>query len=310
MELRQLRAVLAIAETGSVTKAADLLHVVQPAISRQIRLLESELGKPIFVRNHSGMQLTEEGKVLVQHARRAILALDQASAEIRPAQDVVSGLVTVGLLPSICDVVAGALLTAVQREYPHIRLRFSAGYAGQLQEWLDQGVTDIGIFYDPQLREGHESTPLLSEPFYLVGRPGGTLRLEGPQPLSVLADLPLILPSSAHSVRGILEHACVVDKIPLNVAAEADDFFLLRALVAAGAGYSVLAGIAIAEGLRAGQLVAAPLGVPPIKRRLSLALSGARRTSRPVRCVSTILYDRVQALVQSGVWPGAQAIPL
>ena len=94
MELRQLRAVLAIAQTGSVTKAAELLHVVQPAISRQLRQIEQDLGKPLFQRVHNGMEPTPEGLLLIDHARRALLSLDQAVAEIKPSRGEVAGLVS------------------------------------------------------------------------------------------------------------------------------------------------------------------------------------------------------------------------
>lgn len=309
MELRQLRAILAIAQTGSVTKASDLLHVVQPAISRQLRLLEEELGKPLFVRTRNGMEPTEDGRLLVEGARRALLALDQAVAEIKPTRGVVGGLVTVGFLPSVCDLIAGDLLADVRRAYPHIRLRLTTGYPGQLQRWIEEGSTDLAIYYNPREDSAVDIQPLLDEPLYLVWNkdllpsPG-----EGPQPLSVLADLPLIVPSSSHTVRGVLEHACAVENIPLNIVAEADATQLTKTLLLAGAGYTILAGVAVADPALRERVQSVPVGDPLLQRRITLTSSTARRGSAPVRCVKSMLLGLVRRVVEVGAWPGAHLV--
>ena len=108
MDVRQLAALVAVAETGSVTRAAEVLHLVQPAVSRQIKLLEDELGAPLFERTRHGMALTDDGRILLQHARRALSELERARAEIRPASGELRGLVTLGLSPSIAEPIGEA----------------------------------------------------------------------------------------------------------------------------------------------------------------------------------------------------------
>src|ERR1700751_4496540 len=100
MDLRQLTALVTVAEVGSVTKAAELLHLVQPAVTRQIRSLEQELGVPLFERTRQGMHLTDAGAVMVDRARRALRELGRARAEIQPTPGVIAGSVSVGLLES------------------------------------------------------------------------------------------------------------------------------------------------------------------------------------------------------------------
>ncbi|MFJ5483640.1 LysR family transcriptional regulator [Pectobacterium actinidiae] len=311
MELRQLRALLAIAETGSVTKASNLLHVVQPAISRQVRLLEQELGKSLFVRTRSGMEATEEGKLLIESARRALLALDQAVAEIKPSRGTIAGLVSVGFLPSVCDLIAGDLLADVRRAYPHIRLRLTTGYPGQLQNLLEGGMLDLAIYYDPKDHPAVDTSALLDEPLFLVWNnellPHSW---DGPQPLSVLGNLPLILPSSSHSVRGVIEHACVIENVPLNIVAEADATQLTKTLVLAGAGHTVLAGVAIADPALRDKVHSVPIGDPLLQRRITLTASSPRRKSAPVQCVSSILRSLVRRVVTDGAWPGARLVEL
>ncbi|SDV47369.1 LysR family transcriptional regulator [Chitinasiproducens palmae] len=305
MELRQLRAVLAIADTGSVTKAAEQLHVVQPAISRQLRIIEGELGTALFVRASNGMALTEEGRAFVNHARKALSELDQAVTDIRPAKGVVSGLVSVGMLPSVSDHIAGMLLAEVQRLYPLVRLRLSCGYAGELQEWVQDGTVDLAVLYDAKANAAIEAMPLLDEPLYLVC--SNTLPLPKGErvPLDALRNLPLILPSGRHSVRGILEDACAVAGIALDVIAEADATQLTKALLLSGAGYTVLAGIAIADSKLKGQVSSVPLGIPPLRRRVTLCSGVVRRELEPVRRVREVVQTIVHRLTLCGEWPGA-----
>jgi DNA-binding transcriptional LysR family regulator len=100
VDVRQLKALVTVVETGSVTRAAELLHLVQPAVTRQIRALEHELGVPLFERTRQGMRPTEAGVSLAERARRALTELDRARAELAPAPGMVTGLVSVGLLES------------------------------------------------------------------------------------------------------------------------------------------------------------------------------------------------------------------
>ena len=118
MDFKQLRAFLTVAETGNVTRAAELLNLVQPAVSRQLRLLEEDVGAELFERERHGMVLTEAGQALVGYARRAMLELDRARAEIGGAANGIGGLVTVGLLPSTCELLSSPLVRAVAAQLP------------------------------------------------------------------------------------------------------------------------------------------------------------------------------------------------
>lgn len=105
---------LAVAETGSATKAAEMLRIVQPAVSRHIRLLEEEFGVELFGRERHGMVLTEAGKTLAEYGRRALQELDRARAEIKPASGTITGTASLGLLPSTCELLAPELVAAIK----------------------------------------------------------------------------------------------------------------------------------------------------------------------------------------------------
>lgn len=137
MDVKQLKALVTVAEAGSVTRAAELPHLVQPAVTRQIRTLKEELGVALFERTRQGMRPTEAGAIMIERARRAVSELERARAEVQPSPGAVTGIVTVGLLESATDLPAGPLVSAVARDRPGIELPLMTAYSGHLQQWLD-----------------------------------------------------------------------------------------------------------------------------------------------------------------------------
>lgn len=305
MDIKQLRALLAIAETGSVSRAAELLHIVQPAVSRQLRLLEEDLGAVLFERGPRGMELTDSGQLLIGHARRALRELDQAKAEIAPVPGTVTGIVTVGLLPSTSDLLAWPLVNALKRRYPKLTVRISTGYAGHLQQWLENGEVDVALLYDPKPSSLLEVQPLLDEALWLVGPHGSELDSRSPVQLRELKGKPLILPSQPHGLRLLVERACTQAGIPLTIVAETNDMNVQKSLVRHGDGFTVLPSVAVFEDVLQGRLNAAPITAPDLHRRVVLAQALTRRSSIAVRCAVNELRAEMKAIVQRSSWPGA-----
>ena len=303
MDFKQLRAFLTVAETGNVTRAADVLHLVQPAISRQLRLLEEDIGSPLFERQRHGMVLTEAGQALVGYARRAMLELDRARVEIAGnAAGAVSGLVTLGLLPSTIDMLSSPLVAAIAASYPGIRIRIAMGYAGTLLRWLEAGEVDAALLYGAERSAEIQTTPLIEEAMWVIGPKEARLRANTPVPLAQLAGKPLVLPSAPHGIRTLVEHACAVSNVTLQIAAETNALSVQRALVLGGHGLTILPPIAVAEELRTQQLSGAPLADPPIARTIVLALPAKRPTGPAVRCAVDLLVQEARRAITSGAW--------
>lgn len=201
MELRQLTALVTVAEVGSVTKAAKLLHIVQPAVTRQIRLLEEELGVPLFERTRQGMVPTPAADVLIMRARRALHELEAARAELRPEPGEVTGIVSVGLLESVLDILAQPLTEAVSRRHPGIELRLLTGYSGHLQQWLDTGEVDLTLLYNLSDTPSLSVIPLLRERLWAVAPPDAGLTAGSPVAWATVLAHPLVLPVSGHGLR-------------------------------------------------------------------------------------------------------------
>lgn len=302
MDFKQLRAFITVAETGNVTRAAEVLHLVQPAVSRQIMLLEQDVGAPLFTRERHGMVLTDAGRALAGHARLAMLELDRARAEIAGSKAGVGGLVTLGLLPSTIDMLSGPLVAAVAASYPGIRLRIAMGYAGTLVGWLRSGEIDAGLLYGAERSPEMRTRPLIEEPLWVIGPRAAKLRRAKPVSLASLIGQPLVLPSTPHGIRALVDHACAVSKVTLSVTAETNALSVQRSLVLGGHGLTILPPIAVADDLRSGQLSGAPLADPAIQRTIVLAEPIDRPTLHHVRCAVDLLVEGARTAVESGSW--------
>jgi len=305
MDIRQLSAFLAVAESGSATRAAEMLHIVQPAVSRNIRLLEEEIGQPLFNRQRHGMTLTNAGVILADHARRAIRELDEARARLVPGAGAVTGTVAVGFLPSTCDVLATGFIQRLATLHPDVSVRLSVGYAGYVQHWLESGEVDIALLYDMRPVPGLLLAPLLEEQLYLVGSAQAGLRLHEARTLKELASLSLILPSAPHGLRSLIERAGVAAGVDIRAKVETNAMTLQKSLVRQGFGYTVLPACAVSEELEAGLLTAAPLAGPGLTRRVVLARRLGGRFTPAAAAAADVLVCEMRRLVDSGRWSGA-----
>ncbi|MEU1517481.1 LysR family transcriptional regulator [Streptomyces sp. NPDC005811] len=306
MDLKQLKALVTVAEVGSVTRAAELLHLVQPAVTRQIRTLEEELGVPLFERTRQGMRPTEAGTVMVERARRALHELERARAEVQPAPGAVTGIVTAGLLESTADLLAEPLVSALAQEHPGVELRLMTGYSGHLQRWLDDGDLDLTLLYNLDSTPSLNARPLVRERLWVVAPPAAGLRADRPVPFAEVAARPLVMPASGHALRALIDGAAGRARAAMDVAVQTNSLRVQKQLVLAGHGWTVLPGVGIAEDVARGTLSAAPLCEPEVWRSIVLATPRAGRTPPAVRVVAGELVRQIEAAVGRGSWPSAR----
>jgi DNA-binding transcriptional LysR family regulator len=307
VELRQLTALVTVAEVGSVTKAAKLLHVVQPAVTRQIRLLEEELGVALFERTRQGMIPTPAAEALIERARRALHELERARAELRPDPGEVTGIVSVGLLESVLDIVAQPLTDVVTRRHPGIELRLFTGYSGHLQQWLDTGEVDLSLLYDLSDTPSLSVVPLLRERLWAVAPPGAGIAAGSSVPWAAVLAQPLVLPVSGHGLRALIDRARSAVPAAPRIVAQTNSMILQKNLVRSGHGWTVLPAAGVAADVAAGRLSGGPLTEPDVERSVVLGRQRHRLPLAPVEAVAAALTRLVHELVRSGAWPSARA---
>ncbi|WTB87293.1 LysR substrate-binding domain-containing protein [Streptomyces cellulosae] len=306
MDVKQLRALVTVAEVGSVTRAAELLHLVQPAVTRQIRTLEEELGVPLFQRTRQGMRPTDAGQIVVDRARRALSELERARAEVQPRSGQVTGIVTVGLLESTSDLLAEQLVATVGRAHPGVDLRLMTGYSGHLQQWLDEGDLDLTLLYNLDSTPSLNARPLVRERLWAVAPASAGLRPDNPVAFAEVAAHPLVMPASGHALRTLIDAAAARSDSTMGVTVQTNSMRVQKQLVLAGHGWTILPGVGIAEDVANGSLSAAPLCEPDVWRSIVLGTARYGRVPPAVAVVARALVGRITTAVSQEQWPSAE----
>jgi len=304
MDVAQLRTLLCVAELGSLSKAAERLRVAQPALSRQVRLLEEELRAPLFVRHGRGMTPTEAGTKVLARAALVMRQLEEIQAEVVTDRSHLSGQVILGIPPTVMEIITVPLTRAFQAEFPRVRLRFVSAFGGYLLEWLERGDIDLAVLYDPQPVRGLRTEPLMVENLFAVGSPAHDYSLQDGVPLIRVAKERLFLPSARHGLRKLVDKAARDLPISIDVKLEVDSLSALKDLVLAGMGTTILPLASVYADVKAGRLTAGPVFDPPLTRRLVLAYSAARPIPSAAKELGRAVVRQVHALVDSGVWAG------
>ncbi len=284
MDLKQIEYFVRVAELGSFTRASIALDVAQPALSRQVRLLEVELRQALLVRNGRGATPTEAGKLLMEHGRGILHQVARAREDLERARGALAGRVVVGLPPSIARVLAVPLMRAFRQRMPEASLSITEGLSGGMREALAAGRLDIALIYNAAPSPELELRPLVEEELFLVeSRPPaeGKARATAARalPLRELADLPLVIPSRPNAIRMQVESALADLGLKPRIALEIDGIAAILELVADGAGSAVLSHIAVQTSARPQAFTLRPIGSPRLRSHLSIAVSSQRPTT-------------------------------
>ena len=301
MNFKQLKAFIGVAESGSLSKASDRLRIGQPALSHQMKLLQDEIGVPLFTRHRRGMQLTEAGEALRDRVSGPIRQLEQARDDVRSAAGKPSGHMVLGILPSVSVVLARNLVHRISKELPGVSFRIVEGYTGHLVDWLQRGEVDAAILYGRETVLHFPAEELLVEDLAVVGPADSSLNPKTAIRVSELSHLPLLLPSGLHGLRMLLESAATKAGVKLSARVEVDSFRLLTDLVENGQGFTTLPLSSIAQEIEQGRLKYAPLVQPQVTRRLILGTAQGPR-SHATRMVIKVARQEIAELVWRGVW--------
>lgn len=300
MDLKQLEYFIRVAELGSFTRAAIELDVAQPALSRQVRLLEVELRQNLLVRNGRGAVPTEAGKLLLEHGRGILHQVERARDDLGRLRGGLAGRVAVGLPNSVARVLTVPLTRAFRETLPEARLSISEGLSSGLQEGLASGRLDIVVLYNAQPSRELDLSPLMEEDLVLVrARPPGLHEDPPPGPIALcdVAPLPLVIPTRPNAIRMHVEAAMADIGCRPNVVLEIDGVSAILDLVLDGAGCAILSRNALLNSPRPSAYTAQQIGSTPLRIRLSLATSLQRPATPVQKATLDLIRARAPAVV-------------
>lgn len=303
MELHQLKAFIAIAESGTFSRAALRLATTQPILSRKVKLLEEELGTELFHRTGRGVVLSEAGKLLEQYARGILDTTASAKTAIQALGVSPVGQVIIGMPSSIATVLAVDLIREFRAAYPNVSLKVMEGYSGHVMEWLTAGRLDIAVLYDaPGLKVNALRTdPFLTDELFLIGAFNARARIGGgPVPVARLAEIPLVLPSRPHGIRVLVDEAMAKLGLSANVQLEIDAMHTMLRVAENGFGFTILSASSVLDLLRTKRVRIWRMVDPTITRSLVIATATQRPSTKPVRALKTIFRQQIESLMREG----------
>lgn len=245
MELKQLEAFVHVVELGSFSRAAVILDTDQPALSRLVRQLETELRQTLLYRHGRGVAATDAGQVMLGHAKGMLQQAERARDDLQRLRGAVAGHFSVGLAPSFAKIATNKLVHSFRRHFPQATISVAEGLSTHLAEWLMMGRIDAAVMYDVTNSQLIARRSAYDEELFLIGPPPASpAQKKGRQPAGIrleqIADYPLVIPGRMHAMRRVVEARSAEIGVKLSIALEVDAVTSILDLVDEGFGYAIL----------------------------------------------------------------------
>ncbi|WP_063825987.1 LysR family transcriptional regulator [Paraburkholderia caribensis] len=300
VELRELRTFIHIARVGSFSRAAAELFIAQPALSRQIKKLEDDLGTALLIRHGRGVRLTTAGAALLERAEIITHYVEQTEKQIRANTLNEVPQLAIGVPPALGLLIAPSVIAGYQKTFPDAKISVREGVSSSLQEWLMDHRVDFVLVHNQIPLEGVHIRPLFSESMMLVGPYGD----QSTYTIKDLARLPLILPAPPHSNRRLIDITASQIGIAPKVVLEIDSVPITKELIHQGAGYTILAYSAVHDDLRKGRLSAHPLKRPQIRSVVSTMVRKEHKTAQHLQSLHETVVTTLHTLLNTPDWRG------
>lgn len=306
MDIKHLRYFVAIVEAGSMSGAASRIGVAQPSLSEHVKNLEYELGSELFTRTSKGVCITLAGEILLTRAEEILAAVESAKEEVRQSGTEPYGKVSFGLPSSVSMVLSVPLAEKVRMDLPKVNLRAVGSMSGFVRDWLIDKSIDMAVLYDINALNNMKARELMTEDLQFLSSPANWPLKTPPGEaveLRELASQELVLPSTNHGLRALIERFSHEHSIKLNVVLEMDSLAQIKMLVSRGSASTILAPASAQDYIEKGELVTAPIINPIIRRPVYLVRNPAKTSTRASREVETMAIHVIRDLVERGIWP-------
>lgn len=240
MEFRVLQYFLAVAREESVSGAAEYLHLSQPTLSRQLKDLEEELGKQLFIRGNRKITLTEEGMLLRKRAEEIVDLMKKTEDEVSSSDETIAGNIYIGAGESAGNRILAKAAFELKQDYPDVRFHISSGNSVFVMEQLDKGLIDFGVIYGEVNHSKYDSIKLnFTDRFGVFMRKDSELAQKEFITPEDLLDKPLIVSAQEEREHWPTLGALITDISRMNVVATYTLFFNGSLLVEEGLGYAI-----------------------------------------------------------------------
>ena len=306
IKIHQMKCFKEVAESGSFSAASRILGIAQPALSRKIADLETELGKPLLMRSSRGVSLTPAGEKFLGHCRLILLQLSRAEREIALDGSKAADEVIFVVPPALSLFVAAHLVKAVVTDYPDIHVICRETHWDEARQLMESGQGDVALVTNGHLFDGCEAQHCVTDSLYFGGRIDETHHGSAPVSLDEVADLPLILPGSKFLIRRTIETAARERGLSLNLRHEVNSEPLLSTYLEQGLGFTISIWQTFFDGVARGRMFARPLQVPNLKRQLTIVSQPQANQRSAVTIVHGYLRRRVRELHRAGIIRGSE----
>lgn len=297
MNLKQLECFLHVAELGSFSRAASVLSLPQPLLSRNVRQLEVDMRQTLLVRTGRGVTPTEAGKLFAAHARGILHQVQRAKEELEEIRGAPVGHIAIGLPPTMARALAAPLVMEFSSRFPKAQLRIVDGLSIHLLEWLATGHLDVALAYNLSWSPHFEAMQILEQPLCFISPSASKARRQRRAPplnLVELSEYPLIIPGRPNAMRIFVEAELAKVGRKMTVAWEVDGVPPILDLVEEGYGYAVLPPVAIRADRGSERFLVRSIVEPNLAIPLSLATSPQRPVTPLVRQVTEVLSELVR----------------
>jgi LysR family nitrogen assimilation transcriptional regulator len=300
VNLRRLQYFVKIVDTGSLTRAADVLLIAQPALSQQLATLEGEARQKLLERTKRGVVPTEAGRVLYRHAQLILRQCEQARVDMHAAAQELSGAVAIGLAPGTAAAgLALPLLRTVRARHPGIVLYLNETYGSTLSELVMNGRMDLAVLYGGKAAvHGLSFVPLLKERLCVVG-PDSMPAPGAEVPVRDLADVDLFVARPYNVVRRMVDEAFAANGMTPRVVAEIESDSTLTQVIAEGLGATILPESMARRIVASCAAWQRRIVDPVIEAPLALCLSDHLPLSEPAQAVKRIVLELIEAAAEA-----------
>lgn len=307
MELRQLRYFVAIVDHGSLSRAARVLHIAQPALTQQLRQLEEELGTQLLHRSAQGVLSTDAGKIFYEHAQAILKQIGDAKSAVAQSAGKPSGTVALGIPQSASGALALPLLTAVRATYPEISLQLTEELSGNLIEQLKSGRINLAVLFDDGQLTAFACTPLVEEEMMFITRSDSRFAPRGRSiTLAKALKAPLILPGLQHGVRPRIENIVRAAGLSIGNVIDINSIAILKSAILADIGATILPVAPVLSEVERGVMRAHQITGAKISRTVVLCASRNIPLTNAAAAVEKLVLDVTRELCTGGRWLGAQ----